>query len=134
MAFSHGRYAQFSLTDSTTVARLYRNYLTNISMPRSVDTADTTVFSSSDKTSVIGARGGTIALAGKWDSTVDGYLGGIVGKNKAWIYYPNTTAATSIKYNGYGIITAYDVVAPVAGDVTWTANIIINGTVGRGTV
>ena len=131
MAGSHGRYAQFSLEDSTTVARMLRAWLSNISMPRSVDQAETSVFSSSDKTFVPGARGGTISLAGIWDTTIDGYVGPVVGLDKNWAYYPNTTGVGAIKYNGAGIITAYDIVSPIAGAVTWTATIVINGTIGR---
>ncbi|MFA5401767.1 MAG: hypothetical protein WC359_15050 [Dehalococcoidia bacterium] len=134
MAGSHGRFAQFSLEDGTTTARMLRDWLTNISMPRAVDTAETTVFSTTDKTYVIGARGATIGLSGIWDSTIDGYLGPIVGKEKDFIYFPNTTEASAVKYYGSAIVTAYDIPLSVTAAVTWTATLQVTGAITRGTV
>jgi hypothetical protein len=135
MAFVHGKSAAFKLDDSGGTLRDLSAYLDDVSMPRSIETAETTTFGSSAKTYITGLTDATISISGKFDSTADGYLAGVVGQTAtlSFEYGPEGTAGGKVKYSGECIMTSYEIGATVGDAVTASAELQITGAVTRGT-
>jgi hypothetical protein len=137
MAFRHGKNASFKLDNNAGTLTDISTYLDEVSLPRSIETAETTTFgvASGAKTYVTGLNDSTISIGGKWDSVVDALLAGIVGRDDtvSFEYGPEGTAATRIKYTGEAILTSFEVGSPVGDIVTFSADLQISGPVTRGT-
>lgn len=138
MSFAHGHKAGFSVKDATTTWRNISQYLNSVDFPRTADTAEVTTFntSTSSKAYVPGNKDATLSLEGKWDPTVDGYLSGILGKQRAFTYYPNTTSSVNtnfVRYSGNAICTAYNPPASVDDAVSFSAEFQVTGTITRST-
>jgi len=135
MAFVHGKSAQFTLTDSGAVARDLSAYISEISFPRSIETAETTAFGSNAKSYIVGLSDATISLTGKFDATADGYLAGVLGQSTllAFVYGPAGSTAGNIKYTGSAIMTSYEVSATVGDAVSASVQLQVSGAITRTT-
>lgn len=135
MAFGHGSKAVFKIQDSGGVSRDISAYIRSASLPRSIDTAETTVLGLTAKTYIPGLHDATISIEGIWDPTVDGYLDGIAGfaTARTWEYHPQGTASGTIKYSGSCIETSYETSDPVDDVGTFTAEFQVTGVVTRAT-
>ena len=78
MAFRHGKNAVLKLDNSSGTLVDLSGYLDEISMPRSIETGETTTFGINAKTYITGLSDATISLAGKFDSTADAHFSGIL--------------------------------------------------------
>lgn len=137
MAFAHGKSAVFKLDDSGGTLRDLSSYLNDLSMPRSIETAETTTFgvSGSAKTYITGLTDATISISGLFDATADGYLAGVVGGTNtlSFEYGPAGSTGGYVKYSGECIMTSYDVSAAVGDAVQATAEFQVTGSITRGT-
>lgn len=137
MAFRHGKSAVFKLDNSSASLTDISAYLDDVSLPRSIETAETTTFgvSGGSKTYVTGLNDATISLSGKYDSTVDALLAGVLGQDTLlnWNYGPEGSTAGRIKFTGTAILTKYDVKSPVGGVVTFSADLQVSGSITRTT-
>lgn len=135
MAFVHGKSAVFKLDDSGGTLRDLSAYLEEVSMPRSIETAETTTFGSSAKSYITGLTDATISLTGKFDATADGYLAGVVGNaaTLSFEYGPAGSSSGLIKYSGECIMTSYEVGATVGDAVTASVELQVTGAITRGT-
>ena len=137
MAFAHGKSGFFSIDDSGDSVRDISSYLNDISMPRDIETAETTTFgvSGSAKTYITGLTDSTISISGLFDATADGYLAGILGQtaSRSFVYGPTGNTASMIKYSGECIMTSYEVSTSVGDAVQATASFQVTGAVTRGT-
>lgn len=135
MAFVHGKSAVFKLDDSGGTLRDISAYLEEVSMPRSIETAEVTTFGSSAKSYITGLTDATISLSGKFDSVSDGYLAGVVGQSAtiSFEYGPAGSTAGLIKYTGECIMTSYEVGATVGDAVTASVELQVTGTITRTT-
>lgn len=137
MAFVHGKSAVFKLDDSGGTLRDLSSYLNDVSMPRDIETAETTTFgvSGSAKTYITGLTDATISISGLFDSTADGYLAGVVGNTAtlSFEYGPEGSTGGNVKYSGECIMTSYEVSASVGDAVQASADFQVTGTITRGT-
>lgn len=137
MAFRHGKSAVFKVDNSSAVLTDISAYLDDVSLPRSIETAETTTFgvTGGSKTYVTGLNDATISLSGKWDSALDAVLAAVLGQDTAlnWNYGPEGSTAGRIKFTGLAILTKYDVKAPVGGVVTFSADLQVTGSITRTT-
>jgi hypothetical protein len=135
MAFVHGKSAVFKVDDSGGTLRDISAFLEEVSFPRSIETAETTTFSKSAKTYIVGLSDATISISGKFDSTSDGYLAGVLGQaaSLSFEYGPAGSTGGLIKYSGECFLTSYEVSATVGDVVTATAEFQVTDTVTRGT-
>ena len=130
--FLHGKTAQFYLTDSGGTERELTTYLNNVSMPRSVDTAEASTFGDDDKVYVAGLRDATISLEGMTDATVDGYLTGLLGGTpRAWSYFPQGSATNYVKFSGSAIVTSYEPSSDLGDVVGFSAELQVSGAITR---
>lgn len=129
MAFVHGRDAYIAVADSGGVLRDISAYCDQVSLSISVESAETTVFTKDSKTYVPGLRDQTISISGKFDSTVDGYLSGILqSASREFAYGP--TGNQTPKYSGNGtacgvVLTSYEISAGVGDVITFSAELQI---------
>ena len=126
--------------DASTTYRNISGYLNSIECSFEAETAEVTVFSSSNtqKDYVAGNTDGTISVEGKWDSTIDGYMSGLLGKGQKYLrYFPATTDKTDagifVNYKQYGIMTAYSPPASVDDANTFSAEWQMTGVRTRST-
>lgn len=129
--FRHGKNAVFTIQDSGDVVRDISNVLKNISMPRQIDTAETTAFGSAAKSFVIGIPGATFSVDGMFDLTVDGYLNGIYAFEtaRAFVYGPEGSTASRRKFTGSCYLTDYSLSGSVSDMLSFTAQFQITGAV-----
>lgn len=135
MAFGHGKSAVFKLDDSSGTVRDLSSYINEASMPRDIETAETTAFGSSAKSYITGLTDATISISGMFDATADGYLAGVVGQaaTLSFEYGPLGSTASMIKYTGECILTSYELSSPVGDVVTFSADLQVTGAITRGT-
>jgi len=135
MAFVHGKSAVFKLDNSSGSLVDYSAYLEEVSMPRSIETAETTTFGSSAKSYITGLSDATISISGKFDSAADATLAGVLGQaaTLSFEYGPAGSTAGLIKYSGECIMTSYEIGASVGDAVTASVELQVTGTITRGT-
>ena len=130
MAFVHGKSAYFKV-NSTDLS----GYCEEVSLPRSIETAETTTFGKSAKTYITGLTDATISASGKWDSTADGVIAPLLGSSSlvTWEVGPAGSGTGAVKYSGSAIITSYEVSAPVGDAITFSLELQVTDTITRGT-
>jgi len=137
MAFVHGKSAFFSLDDSGGTVRDLSSFLNDVSMPRDIETAETTTFgvAGSAKTYIVGLTDATISISGLFDATSDGYLAGVVGgtSSLSFVYGPSGSTAGLTKYSGECFLTSYEVSSSVGDAVQASASLQVTGAITRGT-
>lgn len=137
MAFVHGKSAVFKLDDSGGTLRDLSAYLNDVSMPRDIETAETTTFgvAGSAKTYITGLTDSTISISGLFDATADGYLAGVVGQSAtlSFEYGPAGSSSGLVKYSGECIMTSYEVSASVGDSVQASADFQVTAQITRGT-
>lgn len=132
MAKHHGKDSTFSI-DAVELT----TYLDSISMPESVDVAETSTMGQEAKTYIEGMSGGTISISGRWDETAttgpDAVLAGLKGAGaNAFEYGPAGDTAGAVIYTGQAILTGYSRTSPIGDVVAFTADFQITGAVTRG--
>jgi predicted secreted protein len=137
MAFRHGKNAVFKVDNSGGTLTDISAYLNDVSLPRSIETAETTTFgvTGGSKTYVVGLNDATVSVSGKYDSTVDAHLAGILGQDASvsFEYGPAGSTAGYIKFTGECFLTKYDVKSPVGDVVTFSADFQVTGSITRAT-
>lgn len=132
--FRHGKNSVFKVDDSGGTLRDISNVLNSVTMPRSVETLETTSFGSSNKSFVVGFSDATLSIEGTYDATVDGYLAGIVGGDSSvsFEYGPEGSTSTYVKYTGEAFLTSYEVSGGVGDVVTFSAEFQVTGAITKG--
>jgi hypothetical protein len=134
--FRHGKSAVFKIGSSGApgTATAISDALTDISFPRSIETAETTAFGSNAKTYVVGLTDATISVSGTFDATYDAQLAGLAGVDGvAFEYGPAGSTAGFIKYTGNCVMTSYETSAPIGDVVKFTADFQVTGAITRTT-
>lgn len=133
--FVHGKNAQFELG-----ATNLSNTLNEISLPREIETAETTTFGTQDKTYIVGLSDATVSLSGMFDATVDSAINTVISNLKSgsiasasFVYGPSGSAAGKPKFTGEALVTSYEVSSPVGDVVTYSLELQVTGGV-AGTV
>jgi len=141
MAFVHGKKAVFKIDNSAGTPTDISAYLEEVGLPRSIETAETTTFGNDAKTYITGLSDATVSLSGKFDSAnasaIDPILTGILGSSStvSWTFRVNSasTSSTNPEYQGEGILTSYEVTAPVGDVVSFSAELQVSGAITRAT-
>jgi hypothetical protein len=132
--FTHGKSTVFKIDDSGGTLRDISDTLTDVSFPRSVDTAETSSFGDSAKTYIVGLSDATISVSGNFDATVDGFLAGVIGLATPleFEYGPEGSTAPDVKYTGTCFLTSYEKSGAIGDVVTYSAEFQVTGAVTRG--
>lgn len=137
MAFAHGKSAVFKLDNSSGSLVDYSSYLNDLSLSRSIESAETTTFgvTGSAKTFIVGLTDANFSISGLFDATADGTLAGVLGQaaTLSFEYGPAGSTGGFVKYTGECIMTSYDVSASVGDAVQASADFQVTGAITRGT-
>ena len=133
--FRHGKSTVFKVDNSGGSLTDISNTLTDVSFPRSVDTAETSAFGDSAKTYIVGLSDATVSVSGNYDATVDAHLAGVLGQAATLSFEYGTEGSTStfVKYTGECILTSYEKSGAIGDVVTYSAEFQVTGAVTRGT-
>lgn len=138
--FKHGKNAYFALDGTAGSLVSISDTLNEISLPREIETAETTAFGDGDKTYITGLGDATISLSGMFDATVDTQIAGNIANLKSgsvssvsFEYGPTGSVATSPKLSGEALITSYEVSSPVGDVITYSLELQVTGGVTAGT-
>lgn len=136
MAFTHGKDAAFLIDDTAGVLTDISAFVDNVSFPQTLEPGETTTYGKESKTYIVGLQDATISISGKWDGAagaIDAIMvGGPEPATRTFEYGPEGSAVGSVKKTGECIRTSYDVSAPVADVVTFTAEFQVTGDVTQG--
>ena len=132
--FKHGKNAYFALDNASGSLINISNSLNEISLPREIETAETTAFGDTDKTYITGLADATVSLSGMFDATVDAQVnGGITALKSGSVatlsfeYGPAGSASANPKFTGEAIITSYEISSPVGDVVTYSLELQVTG-------
>lgn len=127
--FVHGKNAQFTLATTN-----LSDTLNEISLPREIETAETTTFGTQDKTYITGLSDATVSLSGMFDATVDSAINTLITNLKSgsiasasFAYGPAGSAGGKPKFTGNALITSYEVSSPVGDVVTYSLELQVTG-------
>ena len=127
MAFSHGKDSTFTIDNSGGTPVDITAYIISVDFPISADTAEVSTMGDSSKEYIAGLKDATISIEGKWDSTVDNTLYGIMGLTGTFSYVPYS----GVNYSGECIMTSYNVNADIGDAVSFSAEFQVTGNVSR---
>jgi predicted secreted protein len=141
MAFVHGKKSVFKIDNSAGSLTDISAFCEEVSLSRSIETAEVTTFGDDSKEYITGLSDATISISGKFDagtaSAIDPILSGVLGaaSTVSWAYRVNSasTSSTNPEYQGEGILTSYEVSGAVGDAVTFSAEIQCSGTITRAT-
>lgn len=135
--FRHGKNAVFKVDNSGGTLTDISSALTDVSLPRSIETAETTTFgvTGGAKTYITGLNDATVSVSGRFDATVDAHLAGILGQDAtvSFEYGPAGSTAGYVKFTGEAIMTKYDLSSPVGDVVSFSADFQVTGQITRAT-
>lgn len=138
--FRHGKNAYFALDGTAASLVNLSDTLNDITMPREIETAETTAFGNNDKTYITGLTDATVSLSGMFDATVDALIGGNISNLRSgsvsslsFEYGPAGSASARPKFTGEALITSYEVSSPVGDVVTYSLELQVTGGVTRTT-
>jgi predicted secreted protein len=129
--FKHGKNAQFELAGTN-----LSTTLNEITLPREIETAETTAFGTQDKTYITGLSDATVSLSGMFDATTDSAISTIIANLKSgsiasasFTYGPSGSVASSPKFTGEALVTSYEISSPVGDVVTYSLELQCTGAV-----
>lgn len=130
-----GRTQTLSLDDSGGSPVDLSQYITDISAPTEFGLEDTTTLGDTGHEFTPTLSNGTISVTLIWNATVDAHFAGLMGLSatSTFTYGPNGTTGGNRKVTGECRVQNYQIGAAVAGVVTATATLQIDGAITRTT-
>jgi predicted secreted protein len=129
--FKHGKNAQFELAGTN-----LSTTLNEISLPREIETAETTAFGDQDKTYIVGLSDATVSLSGMFDATTNTAINTIISNLKSgsiasasFTYGPTGSASAAPKFTGEALVTSYEISSPVGDVITYSLELQCTGAV-----
>lgn len=125
MAFVHGKNANISIN-----AVDWSPYSDNISVPKDIDTSETSHFGTNAKTYIMGMEDSKVTVAGLWDATLDAAAQTILAGQANGtllsvpvIYGPAGSTTGNVKYTFSAILTQWQVDAGTGDVVKFSATL-----------
>ena len=132
--FKHGKDAHFALDGTAASLVVISDTLNEITMPREIETAETTAFGQGDKTYITGLADATVSLSGMFDATVDTQINGDIANLKSgsvatvsFEYGPAGSGSGNPKFTGEALITSYEIGSPVGDVITYSLELQVTG-------
>lgn len=130
MAFKHGKAAQVYVGTNE-----ISSYLDQADKSTDVDTAETTTFGKGWKTYLAGLIGSTLSVSGSYDGTATTGPAAIfetcIANGTAWPikFFPGGSASGQRQHSFNALVTNYSESSPVGDKVTFSAELLADGTV-----
>lgn len=132
-SFVHGKGAYFALSNTSSTAGLINlsSGIEEVTLPRSVDTAEVTSYGDNDRNYIAGLRSGTVSVSGIWASTYEEKIAPLLGSATLFPFSfgPAGNASGRRREKGTAILTSYEVGAPVGDKVSMKIDLQITGAV-----
>jgi hypothetical protein len=132
--FTAGKNAKLYLVDSGASERDLSSAITQVSLPLSSDTADTSALGDAAKTYLATLKDATVSIDGHRDATIEGYLFGVLGATTTFSYFPEGSASGKVKYSGTVIINSVGPASDVGDANKFSAGGQCSGTITRAVV
>lgn len=131
----HAKKYVVKVDDSGGTLRDISNYCKQADFEESVDLQDSTAFQDTDKTYEVGFKDNKFSLQGNWHTTLDGYLGPILGQDATVSFElgPGGSTTGNVKYTGEARLVSFKKSGGVQSLNSFTAEFQITGAVTRGT-
>lgn len=136
MAFVHGKDSYFSLDNTSGALTDISAYLDSNELAQEIEMADVTALGDEGHKNIPGLENSSCSVSGHWDSTQDGIIGSTTQRKAAtrsFEYGPAGNGSGAVKYSGEVWITTYTETSGVADKVSWSASLVVDGVVTRGT-
>lgn len=131
--FVHGKGAYFALSNTSSTSALINmsSGIEEVSFPRTVDTSEVTTYGDNDRNYIAGLRSGTVSVTGIFASTYEEKIAPLLGDSRLFplVFGPAGSAVNSRKEKAVGIITNYEVGAPVGDKVSMKFTVQVSGAV-----
>jgi hypothetical protein len=130
MAFRHGKYAVVTLNSVD-----LSTFSDSAELTIDIDTADTTMFGSTWKSSIVGLAGAKGSLSGAYDPTAttgpSSAIWAVItgGVPVTLVYKPGGTASGQRTNTASAIVTSFQESSPVGDKVEWKCDLEITGAV-----
>lgn len=130
MAAKHGKASQVYVGTNE-----ISSYLDQADKSTDVDTAETTTFGRNWKTYLAGLIGSTLSVSGSYDGTATTGPAAIfetcIANGTAWPikYFPGGSASGQRQHSFNALVTNYSESSPVGDKVTFSAELLADGTV-----
>jgi hypothetical protein len=134
MSFVHGKDSYFAIDNvggSVTDISAYTDSVDGL--PGEQEFADVTALGDEGHKNIPGLENASFSISGHWDAAVDAILGPRRTATATFNFGPAGNTAGLVKYSGECWITNYTVSSPVADKVSWSASVVVDGQVTRGT-
>jgi hypothetical protein len=140
MAFVHGKNAYIQLDNSAGTLTDISGISNEVTYSRKLETAETTVFSNTAKTYLMGLEDATISVKGMFDATTVATIEGTIGAltagtlaSASLVFGPAGSNTGNRKYSMETIITSWEIGAPVGDVVSVTLELQRTGATTVGT-
>lgn len=136
MAFVHGKDSYFSLDDTAGSPTNISTYVSENELAQEIEMADVTAFGDEGHKNIPGLENSSFSVSGHWDSTQAGIIGSTTQRKTAtrsFEYGPAGNGSGAVKYSGEVWISTYSESSPVADKVSWSATLMVDGVVTKGT-
>lgn len=131
MSFRHGKFAEVTVNSVA-----LSTFCDSVDLNIAIDTSDTTTFTATWKTAVVGVPGATLTLSGDYDPTASTgpavTFEALVGADPfAVVLYPGgpATSPAQRKRTFNAILTSYGEQSSVSDKVTFSANLLVTGAI-----
>ena len=138
--FRHGKNTNFQLDNAAGTLVDLSTYINEVSFPREVETGETTAFGSSAKSYIVGLSDSSLSVSGMYDATIDAQIVAVIAALDAgtlatasFVYGPEGSTSTRIKFTGECIVTSYEVSSAVGDVVSFSLDLQTTGAVTRTT-
>lgn len=130
--FRHGKTAFLSMNvgGSTAFTNL-STFFDDSELKRMVDTAEVTAFQGSDKVFLAGLRSAEFTVSGHFDSAIANTICGQLGAstNPSFRYGPENNSTGRRRFNFGGVITGFNIKAPLEDKVSADMTVQVSGAV-----
>ncbi len=132
MADIHGKDAVFKLDNTSDALTDISAYVSDSSMARLVELADTTAYGDEDRTFIAGLGTASISISGTFDATHDAIIGTPVQQKvvRGFDFDP-IGAGVAGRFTGECFIVDYTIGVPVGDKIGWSASLTVTGAVTR---
>lgn len=134
MAFVHGKDSYFAIDNTNGSVTDISSYVDSVDgLPGEMELADVTAFGDGGHKNIPGLENVSFTVSGSWDATLDAIMGPRRTATASFEYGPAGNGSGSVKYSGECWISNYSVTSEVGDKVSWSADLVVDGTVTRGT-
>lgn len=103
------------VVDSGGTERDVSDVVTQVSIPKTSDAAETTTFTDEAQKRIGTLLDSNVSLSGPRDATAEGYFDGLIGASSRVRFFPEGSAEGKVYQDGTAVWTSLDTSAEVAG-------------------